>query len=81
MEEIILRNFLSDVAESDDIEIAQWFIKEGDPFAADQSVVEVLITKAETEVCFNKAGRLVKIVAEEGEIVDIETVIAQVEFD
>ena len=81
MEEMILKNFIADIEDSDDIEIAQWYIKEGESFQAGQQVLEALIGKTVIEVTFEKAGRLVKILVEDGEIVNGEQTIAQVEFN
>lgn len=77
MEELTLKNF---VDADDDIEITQWCLAQGEQFSADQVILEVLVGKAEVEISLGKAGRLEKILCEEGEVVDIDKVVAHVSF-
>lgn len=78
MNELKLAEYFTDAKEDDDIEISQWFKKPGETFTADEPVVEVLIGKAETEVCLGKDGKLEEIICDEGEIVTINDVIGKI---
>ena len=56
--------------------ITQWFKQVGDDVAADEPLFEVSTDKVDTEVPAPAAGKLTEIRAEEGETVDVGTVIA-----
>src|SRR4051812_7749896 len=58
--------------------ITQWFKQIGDPVAADEPLFEVSTDKVDTEVPSPVAGTLTEIRVQEGETVDVGTVIAVV---
>ncbi len=60
-------------------EIIRWLVAEGDSVALDQPVAEVLTDKATVELPSPFAGRLVKHLAAEGDIVQVNAVIALIE--
>lgn len=60
-------------------EIIRWLVAEGDSVALDQPVAEVLTDKATVELPSPFAGTLVKHVAAEGDIVQVNAVIALIE--
>ena len=57
-------------------EIGRWLVKEGDFVKRDQPYVEVLTDKVNVEVPCPEEGVLIKIVAQEGEVVKVGGVIA-----
>lgn len=56
-------------------EIVQWLVDEGDRIEEDQSIVEVMTDKATVEIPAPRAGVLLKRYAEEGDIVEVGSVI------
>ncbi len=58
--------------------ITQWFKQVGDAVAADEALFEVSTDKVDTEVPSPVAGTLTEIRVQEGETVDVGTVIAVV---
>ncbi len=56
-------------------EIVQWLVEEGDKIEEDQSIVEVMTDKATVEIPAPRSGVLLKRYAEEGEIVEVGSVI------
>ena len=56
--------------------ILKWLKKEGDPVEQDESVLEVATDKVDTEVPATHSGVLQKILAEEGDVVQIDHPIA-----
>ncbi|MBX3140986.1 MAG: 2-oxo acid dehydrogenase subunit E2 [Trueperaceae bacterium] len=60
-------------------EIIRWLVAEGDSVALDQPVAEVLTDKATVELPSPFAGRLVKHLAAEGDVVQVNAVIALIE--
>ena len=56
-------------------EIVRWFVAEGDTVTRDQPMVEVLTDKANVEIPAPRAGKILKIVAREGETVPVESVL------
>ncbi len=59
--------------------IAKWLVKEGDTVAEDQSLVEISTDKVDTEIPSPSAGRIMKLVAQEGETLPVGAVIAVIE--
>jgi 2-oxoglutarate dehydrogenase E2 component (dihydrolipoamide succinyltransferase) len=59
--------------------IAKWLVKEGDLVTEDQPLVEISTDKVDTEIPSPSAGRIAKLVAEEGQIVPVGAVIAVIE--
>ena len=54
--------------------IAKWLVKEGDTVAEDQPLVEISTDKVDTEIPSPSAGRIAKLVAEEGQTLPVGAV-------
>jgi pyruvate dehydrogenase E2 component (dihydrolipoamide acetyltransferase) len=54
-------------------EIVKWFVAEGDRVERDQPMVEVLTDKANVEIPAPRAGVILKILAQEGQTVPVES--------
>src|ERR1700722_14899692 len=52
-------------------EIVRWLVKEGDAVTHDQPLVEVMTDKATVEIPCSAPGKVVKILAKEGQIVKV----------
>lgn len=61
--------------------ILSWKIKEGDPIAVGQIIMEIETDKATMEVEATDAGKVVKIVAAEGDIVEVKKPVAYLASD
>ena len=61
--------------------ILTWLKKVGDPIEQDESVLEVATDKVDTEVPSTHAGVLAKILAQEGDVVEVGKPIAIIETD
>lgn len=59
--------------------ISRWLVKEGDVVAKDQSIAEIATDKADSELPAPSAGRIVKLLANEGDVVPVRTVICQID--
>ena len=59
--------------------IAKWLVKEGDTVSEDQALVEISTDKVDTEIPSPSAGRIAKLVAEEGQTLPVGAVIAVIE--
>ena len=59
--------------------IAKWLVKEGDIVIEDQPLVEISTDKVDTEIPSPGAGRIAKLVAEEGQTLPVGAVIALIE--
>ncbi len=59
--------------------ISKWLVREGDVVKKDQTLVEVATDKADAEVPSPVAGRIVKLLVNEGQIVPVKTPLCQVE--
>jgi 2-oxoglutarate dehydrogenase E2 component (dihydrolipoamide succinyltransferase) len=59
--------------------IAKWLVKEGDSVTEDQPLVEISTDKVDTEIPSPSAGRIAKLVAEEGQTLPVGAVIALIE--
>lgn len=57
--------------------ITKWLKKPGDEIERDEMILEISTDKVDTEVPAPKAGKLVEIIAEEGETVEVGSVIAK----
>lgn len=64
---------------SEEVEIGQWFIAEGDVVKKGQPLLEILIDKAVLEIEAEEDGKVVKLLKTEGEIVSIDAGIAIIE--
>ncbi len=60
-------------------EVGEWFKKVGDAIAADEALVELETDKAAQEVISPVAGKLVEIVANTGETVEVGAILAKIE--
>ncbi|MCB0128181.1 MAG: 2-oxo acid dehydrogenase subunit E2 [Caldilineaceae bacterium] len=68
---------LPDLGEGvEDAAISRWLVKEGDTVSAGDVIVEVATDKVDTEVPAPAAGTILKLMAGEGEIVDLSAVLA-----
>ncbi|MGH9340749.1 MAG: dihydrolipoamide acetyltransferase family protein [Acidobacteriota bacterium] len=61
--------------------IAKWLKKAGDKVERDESVLEISTDKVDTEVPSPGTGVISKILVEEGETVEVGTVLAEIESD
>lgn len=59
--------------------VTKWLVREGDVVAKDQPLLEVATDKADAEVPAPVGGRIVKLVAKEGDVVPVKSVLAQIE--
>ncbi|MBX3207120.1 MAG: 2-oxo acid dehydrogenase subunit E2 [Labilithrix sp.] len=59
--------------------ITKWLVKEGDMVEKDQSIAEIATDKADSELPAPSAGRIVKLLANEGDVVPVRTVICQID--
>lgn len=59
--------------------ITKWRVREGDFVTKDQTLAEVATDKADSELPAPTAGRIVKLLANEGDVVPVRTVICQLE--
>ncbi|MGD0528527.1 MAG: biotin/lipoyl-containing protein, partial [Polyangiaceae bacterium] len=59
--------------------ISKWLVREGDVVKKDQALVSIATDKADSELPAPAAGRVTKLLAAEGQIVPVKTVIAQIE--
>jgi 2-oxoglutarate dehydrogenase E2 component (dihydrolipoamide succinyltransferase) len=59
--------------------IAKWLVKEGDVVTEDQPLVEISTDKVDTEIPSPGAGKIAKIVAEEGQTLPVGATLAVIE--
>ncbi len=59
--------------------ISKWLVNEGDVVAQGQSILTVSTDKADAEIPAPVAGRVAKLLAKEGDVVAVKTVVAQIE--
>src|SRR5579864_7564404 len=59
--------------------ISKWLVREGDVVRKDQPLVSIATDKADSELPAPAGGRVAKLLATEGQIVPVKTVIAQIE--
>ena len=59
--------------------ITKWLVKEGDVVAKDQPLAEIATDKADSELPAPSSGRIVKLLANEGDVVPVRTVICQID--
>ncbi|MAG58537.1 MAG: dienelactone hydrolase, partial [Planctomycetes bacterium] len=60
-------------------EIVRWIVKEGDAITEDQPMVEVMTDKATVEITSPVTGTVGKILAQDGEVVPVHSVIVHLE--
>src|SRR2546430_14646611 len=58
--------------------VTKWLKREGEAVAADEPLLEISTDKVDTEVPSSASGVLAKILVQEGETVDVGTVLAQI---
>ncbi|HLK36797.1 MAG TPA: dihydrolipoamide acetyltransferase family protein [Polyangiaceae bacterium] len=59
--------------------ISKWLVREGDVVEKDQPIVSIATDKADSDLPSPSQGRIVKLLASEGQVVAVKTVIAQIE--
>jgi len=59
--------------------ISKWLVREGDVVKKDQALVSIATDKADSELPAPAAGRVARLLAAEGQVVPVKTVIAQIE--
>lgn len=59
--------------------ITKWLVKEGDVVTKDQALAEIATDKADSELPAPSGGRVVKLLAREGDVVPVKTVICQLD--
>jgi 2-oxoglutarate dehydrogenase E2 component (dihydrolipoamide succinyltransferase) len=59
--------------------ISRWLVKEGDSVTKDQPLVEIGTDKADSELPAPAAGRVTKILAQEGTVVGVQGVLCQID--
>ncbi|MBV9945945.1 MAG: E3 binding domain-containing protein, partial [Myxococcales bacterium] len=59
--------------------ISKWLVHEGDVVKKDQPIVSVATDKADSDLPSPAAGRVAKLLASEGQVVPVKTVIAQID--
>ena len=60
-------------------ELISWLVKEGDTVEVDQALMEVMTDKATVEVPSPIAGTVTKLLAEEGDMIQVDSVIAHLD--
>jgi 2-oxoglutarate dehydrogenase E2 component (dihydrolipoamide succinyltransferase) len=74
--DVILPQLGESVAEGT---ISKWLVREGDVVKKDQPIVSIATDKADSDLPAPSAGRVAKLLATEGQVVPVKTVIAQIE--
>jgi 2-oxoglutarate dehydrogenase E2 component (dihydrolipoamide succinyltransferase) len=59
--------------------ISKWLVREGDVVKKDQPIVSIATDKADSDLPSPTSGRVVKLVAAEGQVVPVKAVIAQID--
>jgi 2-oxoglutarate dehydrogenase E2 component (dihydrolipoamide succinyltransferase) len=59
--------------------VTKWLVREGDVVKKDQPILEVATDKADSEIPAPANGRIVKILAKEGEVLAVRSVLCQME--
>jgi 2-oxoglutarate dehydrogenase E2 component (dihydrolipoamide succinyltransferase) len=59
--------------------ITKWLVKEGETVKKDQPLVEIATDKADSELSAPAAGKVAKLLAKEGDVVPVRTVICQID--
>lgn len=59
--------------------ITKWLVKEGDIVTKDQPLAEIATDKADSELPAPSGGRVMKLLAKEGDVVPVKTVICQLD--
>lgn len=59
--------------------ISKWLVREGDVVSKDQPIASIATDKADSDVSAPAGGRVSKLLAAEGQVVPVKTVIAQID--
>lgn len=59
--------------------ISKWLVREGDVVKKDQPLVSIATDKADSDLPAPAAGRVIKLLVSEGQVVPVKTVIAQID--
>ena len=59
--------------------ITKWLVKEGDMVAKDQTIAEIATDKADSELPSPSAGRIAQLLAKEGDVVPVRSVICKID--
>jgi len=59
--------------------ITKWLVREGDVVKKDQGLLEIATDKADSELPAPVAGRVSKLLAKEGDVVAVKTIVCQIE--
>ena len=59
--------------------ITKWLVREGDVVVKDQGLLEIATDKADSELPSPVAGRVGKLLAKEGDVVAVKTIVCQIE--
>ncbi len=59
--------------------ITKWLVREGDVVKKDQGLLEIATDKADSELPAPVGGRVAKLLAKEGDVVAVNTIVAQIE--
>ncbi len=59
--------------------ISKWLVREGDVVTKDQPIVSIATDKADSDLPAPASGRVTKLLAPEGQVVPVKTVIAQID--
>jgi 2-oxoglutarate dehydrogenase E2 component (dihydrolipoamide succinyltransferase) len=59
--------------------ITKWLVREGDVVTKDQGLLEIATDKADSELPAPVGGRVAKLLAKEGDVVAVKTIVCQIE--
>ncbi|MFO0674841.1 MAG: biotin/lipoyl-containing protein, partial [Polyangiaceae bacterium] len=59
--------------------VSKWLVREGDVVAKDQPIVEIGTDKADSEVPSPVGGRVMKLLAKEGDVLPVHAVLCQID--
>lgn len=72
---------IDDPGDTEEVEVAQFFVSVGDHVGANERILEVATDKANMEVAAPEAGTVTEILVSVGQIIDPAQVLAIVETD
>jgi len=59
--------------------VSKWLVREGDVVQKDQPLVEIATDKADSELPAPYSGRVIRLLAKEGDVVAVKAVLCQIE--